>query len=153
MLAPFVLPEGFVVAALAFPVDVHVREEVVGAVVLQDLSDVCVLAGLVAVLIVGAIAAIGPGVCEGLTVWTCQSVGGQCFPQAVDCPMVCRSSSGIGVPELRLQKFSAGVVEAASIFCGIICAAQWEVKTEVGVAGEDEGWIKQGGMRQSDERL
>ena len=47
--APFVLPEGFVVAALVFPVGGHVGEEDVGVVGGEDRAYVCVLTGFVAV--------------------------------------------------------------------------------------------------------
>ena len=58
--APFVLPEGFVVAALVFPVGAHVGEEGGAAVGGEDGADVGVLAGFVAVLVVGAVAVVGP---------------------------------------------------------------------------------------------
>ena len=58
--APFVLPEGFVVAAVVFPVGFHVGEEGCAAVGGEDGADVCVLAGFVAVLAVSTVAVIGP---------------------------------------------------------------------------------------------
>ena len=59
--APFVLPEGFVVARVVFPVGFHVGEEGGGVVGLEDGGDVGVLAGFVAVLGEGAVAVVGPG--------------------------------------------------------------------------------------------
>lgn len=58
--APFVLPEGLVVAPVVFPVDRHVVEQVVAVEVLEDLSDVCILAAFVAVLLVGSVTFVGP---------------------------------------------------------------------------------------------
>ena len=59
--APLVLPEGFVVAAVVFPVDGHVVKQVVAVEVFEDPGDVFVLAFLVAELLVGSVAFVGPG--------------------------------------------------------------------------------------------
>ena len=73
MFALFVLPEGFVVAALVFPVSFHVRKEGGAAVRAKDGADVFVLAVFVAVLVVGAVAMVWPRdyelyqSCAGLT--------------------------------------------------------------------------------------
>ena len=61
MFAPFVLPEGFVVAGVVFPVGLHVGEEGGGVVGLEDGGYVGVLAGFVAVLRKCAVAVVGPG--------------------------------------------------------------------------------------------
>ena len=58
--APFVLPEGLVVAPVVFPVYGHVVEQVVAVEVLEDLGDVCILAAFVAILLVGSVAFVGP---------------------------------------------------------------------------------------------
>ena len=60
VLAPLVFPEAFVGAILIFPEDVHVIEHVGAARGLQDLGDVGVLPGFVAVFIVGAVAVVWP---------------------------------------------------------------------------------------------
>lgn len=60
VLAPFVLPEGFIIAGVVLPVFLHVFEQAVGVVRLQDLRYVLVLAGFVAVLVVGTVAVVGP---------------------------------------------------------------------------------------------
>lgn len=62
---PFVLPKGFVGAVGVFPVRVHVGEQVSGGEGVEDLGDVGVLAGWVAVGLVGAVAVVGP-VCFGV---------------------------------------------------------------------------------------
>lgn len=61
--APLVFPEGFVVAAVVFPVHLHVVQEVVAVEGFEDLGDVFVLPGFVAVLLVGAVAFVGPVFC------------------------------------------------------------------------------------------
>lgn len=60
MFAPLVLPEALVVAAVVFPVDAHVVEDVIAVVGLEDLRYVRVLARLVAVRVVGSIAVVRP---------------------------------------------------------------------------------------------
>ena len=60
VLAPLVLPEGLVVAAVVGPVGAHVGQEGVAAVGLEDLRDVGVLPALVAVLVVVPVAEIWP---------------------------------------------------------------------------------------------
>lgn len=82
MLAPLVLPEGFVVAGDVFPVGGHVGEEVGAAVRLQDLRDVGVLPRFVAVLVVRAVAVVRP--------------------EAVDGPVVGGTGCRVRVPELGL---------------------------------------------------
>ena len=52
------LPEGFIGAVVVFPVGLHIGEEGGGAVGLEDLRDVFVLAAFVAVFAEGAIAVI-----------------------------------------------------------------------------------------------
>lgn len=58
---PLVGPEGVVVAFVVFPVGGHVGEEVGFAEGGDDGGDVGVGAGGVAVCVVGAVAAVGPG--------------------------------------------------------------------------------------------
>ena len=60
MLAPLVLPEGFVLALEVFPVDGHVVQEVVAVEVFEDLGNIFVLAAFVAELLVRSITFIGP---------------------------------------------------------------------------------------------
>lgn len=60
VLAPLVLPEGLVVAAVVLPVGFHVGEERGAAVGGQDGADVGVLSGFVAVLAVRAVAVVWP---------------------------------------------------------------------------------------------
>jgi hypothetical protein len=60
VLGPFVVPEGFVVARVVFPVGLHKGEGVVCAERLQDRRDVAVGARGVAVCVVGAVAAVRP---------------------------------------------------------------------------------------------
>lgn len=60
MFAPLMLPEALVVTSVVFPVDAHVIEDVVAVIGLEDLSDVCILAGFIAIRVVGSIAVIGP---------------------------------------------------------------------------------------------
>ena len=58
--APFVFPEGLILALIIFPVYLHVVQEIVAVEMFKDLGDVFVLTSFVAVLLVGAIAFIGP---------------------------------------------------------------------------------------------
>ena len=60
MFAPLVLPEALVVAAVVFPVDAHVVEDVIPVIGLEDLGYICVLSRLVAVRVVGSIAVVRP---------------------------------------------------------------------------------------------
>jgi hypothetical protein len=55
---PFVLPEGFVVALVVFPVGLHVGEET-GVGGLEDLGYVGVGTGIVTIGFVGAVAVVG----------------------------------------------------------------------------------------------
>lgn len=64
MLVPLVLPERLVVALVVLPVLVHVGEKLGVARVLDDGSDVGVLARVVAVCLVGAIAVVRPSRCQ-----------------------------------------------------------------------------------------
>jgi hypothetical protein len=57
---PFVLPEAFCTSGIGKPIDLHVRQEVVLACSFEDLRNVVVLRGVVAELVVCAIAKIGP---------------------------------------------------------------------------------------------
>lgn len=66
MLVPLVLPERLVIALVVLPVLVHVGEKLGAARVLDDGSDVGVLARVVAVCLVGAIAVVRPS--RGLSV-------------------------------------------------------------------------------------
>ncbi len=144
MLAPLVLPEGLVVAAVVFPVRVHVGEEVVAVEGFEDRSDVGVLAGLVAVLGVGAVAVVWPGTKEWVLARRHTLLGdtpgaffpldrpgevlADALPQAVDGPVVSWSGSGIGVPELCLQEVAPRIVEATEIGDGsLVMTAQWHV--------------------------
>ena len=86
MLAPLVLPEGFVVAAFVFPIGVHVAEEVGLTGGVEDGGDVGVCAGGIAVGVVGAVAVVGP--------------------ETVDGPGVGGAGGRGGVPELGLGKVS-----------------------------------------------
>lgn len=61
MLAPFVRPEGLVIATDVDPVFFHVREQVGAALRFQDVRDVGVLARRIAIGLVGAVAVVGPG--------------------------------------------------------------------------------------------
>lgn len=60
VLAPLVLPELLVATAVADPVLVHVCQEIIAVLGLQDLRDVGVLARGIAVGLVGAVAVVGP---------------------------------------------------------------------------------------------
>lgn len=60
MLAPFVLPERLGRAVVADPVFLHVAQRARSTTILEDLRDVGVFAGAIAVGIVGTIAVIGP---------------------------------------------------------------------------------------------
>lgn len=74
MLGPLVVPKGLVLALVVFPVCLHERESVVCAEGLQDRRDVRVGARGVAVGVVGAITAVGPG-CHGqLLLCTCAAI-------------------------------------------------------------------------------
>ena len=64
--APFVLPEGLVVAPVVFPVDGHVVEQVVAVEVLEDLGDIFILPAFVTILLVGSVAFVGPSVGQRL---------------------------------------------------------------------------------------
>lgn len=61
MLAPLMRPEGLVVPVDINPVLIHVGEEVVTALRLQDIRDIGVSAGRVTACLVGAVAVVGPG--------------------------------------------------------------------------------------------
>lgn len=61
VLAPFMLPEGFVISSLVFPIGIHVVQEAGCTVRLQDGGDIGILAVHVTVLIVGAVTVVGPG--------------------------------------------------------------------------------------------
>jgi hypothetical protein len=74
VLGPLVVPEGLVLALVVFPVCLHEGESVVCAKGLQDRRDVRVGARGVAVGVVGAITAVGPG-CHGqLLLCTCAAM-------------------------------------------------------------------------------
>lgn len=62
VLGPLVVPEGFVLALVVFPVGGHVGEEVGGAEGVENRADVGVGARRVTACIEAAIAAVGPGV-------------------------------------------------------------------------------------------
>ena len=62
-------PEGFIVAVHILPVLAHIVQEVGSVLRLQDRSDVAVFAGLVAELLVAAVAVIGPGAVSLETDW------------------------------------------------------------------------------------
>ena len=49
--------------------------------------------------------------------------GGGDSPQAVDCPVICWTCSGVAVPELRLEQKTARVVEAAGVGDGAFVVA------------------------------
>ena len=66
--APFVFPEGFVLALVIFPVYCHVVQKIVAIEVLEDLRDVLVLSGFITELLVGSVAFIGP-MTNHLLVW------------------------------------------------------------------------------------
>lgn len=95
MFAPFVFPEGLVVALVVFPVGAHVGEQVGLVVGFENGGDVGVGAGGVAASIVGPVAVVRP--------------------KTVDGPGIVRASAGICVPELRLEKLSTWGIEAAKI--------------------------------------
>lgn len=44
-------------------------------------------------------------------------------PETMNCPAVGRSSGGVGVPELGLQKVAARVIEAACVLGGRVATA------------------------------
>ena len=87
MLAPFVLPEGLIVALVVFPVCVHVAEEIGCAGCYKDGGDIRVGTCGVAIGVVGAVAVVGP--------------------EAVDCPGVAGTGGWIVVPELGLEELTA----------------------------------------------
>lgn len=60
MLVPFVLPEGLVIAIIVLPVCVHVGQELVPALLLEDGGDVGELSRGVAEFLVCAITIVGP---------------------------------------------------------------------------------------------
>ena len=64
VLAPLVFPKRLVVALIVFPVYRHVVQQIVAVEVLEDLRNVFVLPGLVAELLVGSVAFIGPKRCD-----------------------------------------------------------------------------------------
>lgn len=90
---PLVLPEVLGALAVALPVVLHIRDERRFAIVLENGRYAGIGPGRVTVLVVGPVAVIGP--------------------QAVDRPGVAGPGDGVRVPELRLQKLAAGLVDAA----------------------------------------
>ena len=98
MLAPLVLPETLVVAVDVLPVCVHVAQQTRLPRRLQDLRDVCVCPCGVTVGVVRPIAVVRP--------------------KTVDGPVVGRTRSRRGVPELGLQQLATRRIEAASILHG-----------------------------------
>ena len=60
MLAPLVLPEGFVSPAVIFPVGIHIAKEIGRAGGGEDSADVCIGAARIAIGIVSAVAMIRP---------------------------------------------------------------------------------------------
>jgi hypothetical protein len=60
MLVPLMLPEALVVALIVGPVGLHIRQQVIATLFLQDRSDVGVLARGIAELLVRAVAVVGP---------------------------------------------------------------------------------------------
>ena len=69
MLAPFMLPEAFVVALIVLPVCVHVVEEVRPAGGGDYGGDVCVLAVRIAELVEGTVTMIWPGKHQKVVKW------------------------------------------------------------------------------------
>lgn len=123
VLAPFVFPERLVVAPIVLPVYGHVVQQVVAVEMFEDLGYVLVLSGFVAVLLVGSVAFVRP--------------------QAVYCPVVCWTRSRVGVPELRLQQKTAGVVEAAGVGDGAFVVATQGVLEGAALLREGESWARQ----------
>ena len=60
MLVPFMLPEGLVVAVIVLPVGVHIGQELVTALLLENGGDVGELSRRVAELLVAAVTVVGP---------------------------------------------------------------------------------------------
>jgi len=106
-------------SAVRCPVCVHVIKQVLSTKALQDLGDVGVFAGRIAVLLVGSVAVVRP--------------------ETVDRPAVVRASGRVGVPELRLQDQATWRLETACVVlhCGVL-ARVWQARRTV--EGVIAGW-------------
>lgn len=61
----------------------------------------------------------------------------------MDGPVVCRTCSRIGVPELRLQQKTTGVVEAAGVGDSAFVVATQGVLEGAALLREGESWARQ----------
>ena len=57
--------------------------------------------------------------------------------------MVCWTSGGVGVPELRLQQVTAGVIEAAGVGDSAFIVATQGVLEGAALLRESESWARQ----------
>lgn len=53
------------------------------------------------------------------------------IPEAMYGPVIWGAGGRVGVPELGLQEFAAGIVEAASVLGGGVATTQWVIKAVV----------------------
>ena len=60
MLPKLMLPETLIVTLVVLPIRLHIRQQVIASLALKDRGDVCVFSGSIAVLLVRAVAVIGP---------------------------------------------------------------------------------------------
>jgi hypothetical protein len=92
---PLVLPEGLSALIIGLPVGVHVGDEIGLAGVLEEGGDVGVGTRAVAVLVIAAVAVVGP--------------------ETVDGPRIIRAGDRVGIPELDLLDEAVRTADAAGV--------------------------------------
>lgn len=60
MLSKLMLPETLIITLIVLPIRLHIRQQVIASLALQDRGDVCIFPGSITVLLVRAVAVIGP---------------------------------------------------------------------------------------------
>lgn len=95
MLPKLMLPKTLIITLIILPIRLHIRQQVIASLALQNRRDVFVFPGSIAVLLVRAVAVIGP--------------------KTMDRPRISRTSRRVVVPELRLEECTTRSVEAARI--------------------------------------
>ena len=95
MCRPLVLPEGLAALIVRLPVRVHVGHGIGLASILEQSGDVFVGARAVTVLVVAAVAVVGP--------------------EAVDGPGIIRAGHWVSVPELNLLDQAVWAADAACV--------------------------------------
>jgi len=95
MLPKLMLPKTLIITLIILPICLHIRQQIIASLALQDRRDVCVFPGSIAVLLVRAVAVIGP--------------------ETMDRPRINWTRRRVIVPVLRLEECATGGIEAARI--------------------------------------